>query len=998
MRFHRVVIFWGLFAICLGYGLVFAQTNSGNIAGTVMDQSHGVIPNAHVRVRNTSTGIVSTAKTDSGGRFAVNYLLIGTYSVTVEAAGFKTLVRKDLQLAAGRTLNLDLTLTVGAVKQTVTVSGAPPLLNTTSAEQHSTLGSADVHQLPLAHEDWTGLLQLGNGVQGGKGAQGDAVALNGLAPESFNLTVDGTNSSADMELPAVGFYQGFNVINTVNTDAIAEVSVTKGIAPASASGMSGNINIITKSGTNHFHGDLFEYNDVSALNARNQFLTTKPRTTFNEFGGAIGGPIIRNKLFFFGDYEGARNYGSSVVSGDVPTPQFIQQIQAVAPEYSSVLAAFPAPNQPYSSGSVTGRFVGSSTLIQKDSNAVARLDYYIDPANSLTLRVTRLRPFKFAPNLIAINRRRTVGHSQVYNAQFTHTAGPWTASTRFGYNWLYLDRLDEGFGSNLAEIAFSGFDSQGAENYQTPGGMWTWQENVAMVHGNHSIEFGGILQRNNTSRIDDTTNTYDYSTLSDFLANIPDKIEVNFLLTRFELHMYQEGGFVQDNWRFKPNLTLNLGLRYDYWTVPKEANGRLFNRNWSPLGYGTGSLRPPGSLYNASWPNFGPRLGFAWSLGSARKTVIRGGTGIFFGPHNLFAGPVDDVLDNPYVPFRLTLGRSAALAMGLNYPVDKQALEARLTQAGQPTATSSISPHLPNPYSMQWTLGIERDLGHGLMLGTSYVGNRGLNLTMIRIVNEPNRLTGVVPDPALGEFRYYDGSDSSTYNAWQTTLEERSPSGLNFGVNFTWAKNTSYGDADLNLNHPAQDNNNLRADLGPTPYSILDNFSANFVYPLPFQRLTHSTARYSRLLIGGWQISGIFTAQSGLPVNILNGNSSYPADRPDVVSGVNPYFGNYTSTLQYLNPAAFAQVPLSPASGAQIFPGNLQRYGIRAPGMWNFDFALAKNMTLSERFRLQVRGDFFNAFNHTNLSGLRTNISSSSFGQLTSATARTIQLGARLEF
>ncbi len=712
---------------------------------------------------------------------------------------------------------------MGDVRESVTVSAEAVALNFDSAESLTTISTQNVHQLPLAKLDWTNLLLLGNGIS--KASTG-GIVLNGLAPASFNLTVDGTNASSDPEQPTVGFYQAFNVINTINTEAIAEVTTTKGIAPASVAGsMSGNVNVITKSGTNQFHGSLFELNSLSAYNARNQFLKTTPRSTFNQFGGSIGGPIIHDKLFFFADYEGVRISAFSTLSGVVPTPEFETMVQATTSAYNPIFNVFPKPNQPYAVGAQTATFNGSGALTQKDGNAVGRLDYYLNSTNLLTFRYTRSRPYKDAPNVVAVNPRVTTGHTDVFNGQFTHTETSWTSSTRVAYNRSYLQRLDEGFGIGLDQVQF-GFDSGGAEDYTKRGGIYTFEENIALNRGRHSIEFGGIVQRWNAVRIDNTTNTFSYSSLPDFLANIPSQIQINFPLAEFQLHMYEFGGFGQDAIRLKPNLTITLGMRYDYFTVPKERDGRVFNRLPTPLGVGYyGAFRPASEMYNSDWPNFAPRVGFAWTIGADRKTVVRGGSGLFYNPHTLYGGPVEEVLTSPNVPFRLTLNRTQVLANGYQYPLNTPAVQASVISSGVPIANTTIGSNFPNPYSAQWTLGVERELPHGLVFETGYAGNRGLHLNMVRMENLPNRQTGIAPDPQFGQFRFYDGSDASFYNAWQTSLKKRYSNGLSIGAFYTYANNISYGDAELLLNAVPQDNNNLRAQRGPTPYDIRHNFS-----------------------------------------------------------------------------------------------------------------------------------------------------------------------------
>jgi hypothetical protein len=977
---------------------IFAQVNTATVTGTITDPAGSVVPNAKVEATNIATSVSTSTVTNNTGRFTLSFVPIGTYSIKVTATGFQTETRGGVGVTAGQVLDLTFAMTIGDVRQNITVAAESAVaLSYESVEQHGVVSEKNVHNLPLARQDWTGLLQLDTAVvTAGNGNGG--VSMNGLPPASFLLTVDGTSASSNPELPSVGFYQGFNQINTINTDAIAEVSITKGIAPASVSGMSGNVNIISRGGTNVIHGTLLEFNSLNDYNARNQFLQTVPRSTFNQFGASIGGAIIKNKLFYFFNYQGVRLSAFSALNGTVPTPLFAAQAIAAHPAYAAIFAVFPQPNQPYSATALTATWNGAGSLVQNDNNAVGRIDYYINANNWVNVRYTDSHPSKLAPNLIAENYRATTGMSDSYNLQYTHTAASWTAATRAAYTRPDLIRLDLGYGLGLDQLTVSGVNSGGAENYQIRGGTYEVAQNFSLTRGRHTLEFGGIVQRLNDGRIDDTTTTYSYSNTTDFLANIPNQVQINFPLALYQLHMYQFGGFVQDAFHVTRNLTINMGLRYDYWTVPKERDDRLFNRTATALGVGTGPFRPAESIYDSSWPNFGPRIGLAWAVGADRKTVVRVGAGIFFNPHTLYAGVVDEVLDNPNTPFRLTLSRAQALAQGLSYPLNKNQVLTQLQASGFAIAPTSISAHFPNPYSIQRYFGIQRELPFGLLLDTAYVGNRGLHITMNRTANLANRLTGAVPDPQFGSFLFYDDSDASWYDSWQTSLSRRMTNGLSYGLSFTWAHNLSYGSDDLQLDTVPQDFNNVHNDKASTPFDIQKSFRANFLYTPPVTKWTGWTSRPAKLLVDGWQISGIFVANSGAPINITDNNSANPVDRPDLAPGVNPIFGNFSSTLQYLNPAAFISVPLVTASGEQVRPGNLGRNILRAPGMWNQDLSIAKDFAITERVRLQLRGDAFNSLNHTNLSGLTTNITSSAFGRLTSATPRSIQIGAKLIF
>ena len=286
----------GIIALCLSVEVLFGQANTGTISGSVKDPSGASVPGTQVQVTNELTGETRTTTSSAAGYYTLALLPPGRCTITATAGGFKQTARTGVVLAAGQTLTVDLQLELGTKSEAVTVSGTPPPIDYTTSAQHETLGSTDIGQLPLAREDWSAMLSLGNGIA--KGGVLAGVTFNGLPAAAVNITLDGTNQQQDPELSTLGFYQGFNLINNVNTAAISEISITKGIAmPSNGATMSGNINIITKGGTNQFHGSLFEFNNNAALNARSQFLTTKPGSNVNIFGGSIGGISLRTSSF-----------------------------------------------------------------------------------------------------------------------------------------------------------------------------------------------------------------------------------------------------------------------------------------------------------------------------------------------------------------------------------------------------------------------------------------------------------------------------------------------------------------------------------------------------------------------------------------------------------------------------------------------------------------------------------------------------------------------------
>jgi outer membrane receptor protein involved in Fe transport len=1022
----RVLFTTALFSACVP---AYPQVNTATVSGTVMDATGALVAGASIKLQSTTTNVVRTETSGAEGRFRFDFVIVGPYTMTVAKPGFRSEVLTDLSLDAGAALDLPISLSVEVTQSTVTVSsGDADAIQTTTVDQESIIGNEKLNGLPVQHQDWTTMLPLSTATikplststASSTSPQGSGLNVNGLASVGYNLTVDGTNATSNPEFTAFNFYQGPNIINTVNNDAIAEVSFTKGIAPATVGGtLSSNINLITKSGSNQFHGSLYEINEEGLYDARNQFLTTRRGKTFNLFGGSIGGRIIPDKFFFFGSYEGARLNTFTPVTGTVPTPYLVANSPAV---YAPLLALFPSIAQPSNPTALTGTYSGASSQKQTDGNGVARLDYYFNPQNQLAVRYIRARPNDLIPNLIPSNPETYEGHTDAVNTNYTHIGQTWTENSRFAFNQLKLNRIQQGYFESLPVLTYAGFSSQGGTLFPQHGNFTTFEEGVAFVHGKHSVQFGGIVQRQNASRFKLTTATIAYSNATDWNNNTPDSVldSVGSLPAGtpiFGWVTWQYGGYIQDDYRVSSNLTLNLGLRYDYYTVPKEYLGRVFNRGISTtdpsLGYGFGPFRPANSMYDATHSNVQPRVGFAWMPYGKQTTVVRGGGGSFAANHTIYGGPVDTYGLAPGIPLNFTLNKKLAEQAGLKYPVneanyftDLAALQANGTLATD-IAFENVAGYFPDPYSFQYFLGLEQQLPDGLVLETDFIQTRGLHLNFFETQNLPGRVTDVAPVPNFGTFYQFLAGDRSNFNGLEVKLTKRLQYGLSMGATYTWSKVLSFGDADLLQPTEVQDNNNPAGDYGPAPFDIRNRFVINGVWDLPLNQWTGTHSRSSVLLLGGWQFSGIFTGQTGLPINVTDSASSYPADRPDWAPGAQ-YVGGYRtftkggvkSDHQYLTPCCttgYKLVPFGPAN-AQIRPGTLQRYSLYAPGYEDLDASLSKSLIFSDNIRFQLRMDAFNALNHTNLTGIVATINSSTFGQLTSATQRTIQIGGRLTF
>lgn len=973
------------------FGDAIGQVTTATIYGRVLDPSGAGIPSAQVALTNEATNARTNATTDTNGEFTVAFLNVGAYTMTVEAKGFKSQKRNGLLASAGQRVGAEVQLEVGSVTEVVEVNTTLPQLNTVSAEQREAKNEVQVRELPLARRDWTGIIGLGTGVTN----QGTGISMNGLPGAGFRLTVDGTDAEGDPEVPSLGMVQNFNPIKTVSLEAIAEMDVTKGIPSAEvANTMSGGINIITKNGSNDFHGSLFLNNQVEDFAARPQFATVKGPLVYNQYGGSFGGRIVRDKLFFFGVYEGYQQRRALTISGNVPTAEFRARAIAAVPAYKPFLDLFPLPTTATAPGTINAFFVRNAPNAGEDNHAVSRVDYYIKQNLSMNARYTRGRPIVTNPRIAPDNSQTYTGISESGTLNFLYTRATLSNETRFGVNHNEVARVDGIYTLGLAGISGNLGFSLGGETLFRAGETVSFENISAKTIGRHNLKFGAIYLRRNARRENEESPSMQYTNEADFLANIPSSVQVTWGVKPFQMTQWQLGGFIQDDFRMSRRLVLNMGIRYDYYSVPRERDGRLFNLT----ALGTGPLRPADSIYNADFNNFSPRFGFAYTVDKNAKTVVRGGLGMFVNPRNLLGGPTEIVQNAIDEPFRRVFSRAEALQYSvLRYPV-VNANVLPLVKGAALAPSTILSENFLNPYSLQFQLGIQRQLTNDLVLETGYVGTRGIKLNMVRDWNQVDRVTGVRPIPALGQFRYYDGSERSRYESWQTSLRKRLSHNFLFNAHYTWSKVLSFNDGDLVLNSQrAQDNNDLRREWGPAPTDVNHRFAADTLYELPFSRFAAAKSTAGRLLLAGWQISSITSIQSGSAFSIAN-PSSIPGQRLDYIGG-EPYAANPNENLFFLNRSAFQEVPIITASGAPVRPGNLGRNAMRLPGFWNVDLGLAKNFAFTERFRFQLRGDLLNAFNHTAFNSVDSNIRSANFGKFTGTRgARVIQLNARFTF
>ncbi len=1014
-----------------------AQVTTATLVGLVRDTSDAVVPGAVVIATHQGTGVPREAVTDARGEFVISAMPSGPYSVRIALTGFKTYTNEGIQLGSGQTVRQTFTLEVGTVEESVTVAGEAPLIETATSSQATTLGSQEVRELPVNRRNISNLLSLAPGVNMDEGD----VQMSGVAGGGTGITVDGTEANSSPEERSMNQYGSQNQISIMSIDSIAEVQIIKGVLPAEYGGVAGGqVNMISRSGTNTFHGSVFYNLQNERFNARNFFSTTaKPVGTFNQYGGTLGGPVLHNKLFFFTTYEGYYEDREVILTGSVPYQNVRDALTAALPfpETKINLDTLPLPTEPIVSNAGVvdpnrGTYRGVHEQFRKENHVVAKADFAVfNGANSATT-YTRLRPYAVTPriNVNGSNDRFFPSEQDRIASQFVWAKGPWVSESRFGWNRTYLPRLDEFFnvrdpnpnkpdeylayGRAVPFINITNvFSGPSAEVLELTNRTLSFDQKFSRVINRHVVKTGFRWIRDTGNKLTTQNPQYQYQTLADALANIPQSLNVTFGTPRYQSHLMEFGLFLQDDWRLGANLVLNLGVRYDHYSpiqvyptteVPAEAVNLAPPTDLRKLDFGppVDPMRPYESSYG-----LGPRLGFAWTLHDT-KTVVRGGVGYLYSPH-LFAA-VRQITGDPNAAFRTLWNRTEVAARGLQWPGYNDDLRQIVIaeNQGRKSIFSVIDTDLDPPHTIQSMLEVQRAIGKTMSLEVGYIRTDGRDFPLqLQFAKAIDRVTGARPNPSLGAPGGYYVTDDQTmvYNGMQISMRKRFSSTYSFDVNYTFGKGVATQGGDLASYITAdigntQDFWDAEFDRGPTEDDVRHRLTATTIYELP---LLESRGTLVKGALGGWQISGILTARTGQVLSITQ-PSGIPSSRPDMISGVDLVLPNWDDTCDstgcnYLNPAAFALVPVSSATNATLRPGTYLVGDARGPALWNLHATMAKNFALGSGRRLQVRIDAFNALNKKNWSDPSTAVNASDFGRIRGASgSRAIQVGARLTF
>ena len=1029
-----------LLAAVLGFSPVAAdaQVTTSTLVGLVRDTSSAIIPGATVIATNEGTGVARETISNANGEFVLSALPSGPYTVKIELTGFKTLQNQGIQLGAGQTVRQTFTLEVGTVAETVTVAGDAPLIETSVSVQANTLGTQEVRELPVNRRNIINLMSLTPGVT--TSGAGD-VQMNGVAGGGTGVTVDGTEANSNPEERSLAQYGGQNQISVMSLDAIAEIQVVKGVLPAEYGNVAGGqINVISRSGTNQFHGSAFFNLQNEKWNARDFFSTSeKPTGTFNQYGGTLGGPVLRNRAFFFATYEGYREKIDRNLSLTVPNPRLRAEVLAALPfqETRMALSNIPEPTEPIvsSAGVVNddiGRWRGIGRQRRTENHIVAKTDISMFNGANLAVTYTRLRPFTLEPRafLNNTNDREYPNEQDRIAAQLVMARGAWISESRFGWNATALQRLDGAlsimgpnqppeilaYGRRLPRFnTTSLFATADAEIWDLEGTTYSFEQKVSRVFERHLVKIGLRFQRETGDRENPEIPKVNFQNKADMLANRPVSVNTSFGAPPHGSRMDQVGFFIQDDWRLGSKLVLNLGLRYDYYgnvtvfpTTPEEIEIVNFENPTDLRKMDFGPLRPPDRPFEPDVVNFGPRVGFAWTLDDQSETVVRGGVGYLYSPH--LAATVRSSAANPFIPFRTIYNATEAAARGMKWPwyTDQTAPIVRAEAGGRKTFFSLFDTDIDVPYTIQSMVSVQRGFSRTMALEVGYIRTDGRSFPLQRQFTQAvDRETGLRPNPALGApgGYYVDSSQTMEYNGLQTSVRKRFSNRYSWDVNYTLGKGEATQGGDLAAYYLAgvdntQDFFDPEFDRGPVDNDVRHRLIGSFIYELPGLRGGQGVLNG---VLGGWQLSGIFSARSGDALRVSQ-PSGIDRSRPDVVSGVDLVVADWKDTCaatgcNYLNTAGFALVPTSAVTRATLRPGTYMVGMARGPASSSLHTTLAKNFPIGGDRRLQVRLDAFNVLNRKNYNNPNTNIISPDFGRISGAGGeRSVQIGGRLTF
>jgi carboxypeptidase family protein len=1032
-----VSVFFSALLLCAFVIPVMAQSTA-SVNGIVTDASGAAVPNAKVTATNQATGVSSTTQTDSAGAYLFPSLLIGIYRIEVTASGFQKAVVSNLNLPVATSVTQNVQLKIGESAISVEISADAVILDTTTNSMGQVINDKYVQDIPLNGRHFTDLSLLTPGTI--------TPPANGFL--SFPLRGQGSfgiNTGGQREDTTNWLVNGINLNDPVQNqitfqppiDTLAEFKIDNSAFPAEYGRNSGAIvNMATRSGTNAYHGEAFEFLRNNALDARNFFNTVPtPQASFkrNEFGADFGGPIKRNKAFFFLAYEGIRQHQSLTVTSTVPSINDRATVTSAA--VNSLLALIPAANtvgggtatDPNTFNGFTGGALANVSLNQGSADFDLDLrqqdrihGYYVVQKD---LREEPTAGGAIGANIPGFGDTRE-GFRHLGTLSEDHTFGPTLANTvRIGFNRIHLTFLPNGFfdptkfnigmpaGSPVATglpfINVAGTLGFGGPTNEPQGRGDTTavlNDTLSWLKGRHTFAFGGEIRRAYNNNIAENIGSFTYTTMANFLADKGNAFTVQLGAGNNKILQPAYDAFAQDSFKWKPNFTFNIGLRYAWNSTPSEARGRFTNFDAA-----TGTLVSAAQPYHTNNKNFQPRVGFAWDPFKDGKTSVRAAYAIM--SQDPTTNIVTGLSSNPLFALPISLG-SASNSITLENPFP--------AGTGISLGPFAINPNFDDSYAQDWNLTIQRQITSTLGVEVAYVGVKGTHLQLSQNINQPFVTAGVYgstrPFPTLpqtspvfpaqcatasgcplGNFSgggQVNSGGNSHYNALWASMNKHFSHGLQFQGSYTFSKSLDYNSLSTGESLIIQNAYNPRGDYGLSEFDVRHRFVISGFYELPFK---------ANRLVSGWQLGLTQQAQTGSPLNptlaIGPGPGISLTVRPDITG---PIQTTGSPVQWFANKALF----VSPCVAGVCHPGDLGRDAITGPGFVNTDFSVTKNTKITERFNLQFRSEMFDLFNHPNFGNPVLTVTSGSFGRIQSTrfptgdfgSSRQIQFALKLLF
>jgi carboxypeptidase family protein/TonB-dependent receptor-like protein len=974
---------------------VVAQQTESRIIGKVTDQTDASLPGVTVNATSKETGVVRSITTDASGNYAITNLGPGGYTVQVELSGFQPRTR-DVVLGVGQTETIDVALSVAQVQEAIEVRAEAPVLDLASARIGVNVSPDEVQNLPVNGRNFANLMTLATGATSDGNGGWASVRFNGKSNQQNYLNYDGVDGTYVWDAsPGYLNATGSQFRLQTSMESVAEFRVNSGLAPAeSGLGAGGNITVVSKSGSNRFSGSMFEYKRDDSLDSASKYDGKKQELQLDQFGGSIGGPLVNGRTFFFLSYEGLRQRTGLSFTEAVPSDEARRRILAGEPVGSgagqnadrtravaALLSGFPQSSN-VTSNPLLALYTNTTKAKQDETSMSLRLDHHFSNTHSIFARYLFSQGDLDTPDRTATARRvHAEQKPQNLVLNFQSVLGRRVNEVRFGYNGPQTSATafgPEGYdpvGVSLSGtvtsqsidargstgIARSGLLIRASSASSTQGSIFdprslSLSDTFTWNAGAHTLKAGGEY-RNIASQFQFLGSTeITYNSVNDFIDNRPNAVAVALDSPVFTPQQYYLIGYVQDSWRATDRLTLELGLRYDFYSVVKEKNGLAKPFFVEDNAFST----DPDNFYDPDRNNFAPRLSAAFELNE--KTALRAGFGLFYGPGQFEdrIQPIENYIE------RRRVGMADVPGNALAYPVAPSVLQSTLSIRG-------YTHERPDEYNAQYGASISRELPGEINLTVGYTGSRGKDMFLRGVANTLDFDTRLRQTPSVGQVDYktsgcldglvingheIHGCGRASYDALQIGATRRFRSGFTGGVQYQYSKNkgTTQGS---NEAATSQNTFDFETEYGTNPQDIPHTFNGSLVYLIPG----------NGIWTGGWRVGGIVNARSGVPINVtinrpdnlsgltnIPGGNSRGTQRPDLVPGVDPYLKD---GIYWLNPAAFT----TPQPGTF---GNLPRNFLRGPGFVQLDLMFSKDFRFIQTQALQLRVEMFNITNRLN--------------------------------